>query len=94
MADTAAAKVETADTLYEVKDGIATITLNRPDDMNTLGGSMLALVSKYFLDAERDRNVRAIIFTGNGRAFCAGLNLVGATSRAGASAGSGSGATR
>jgi enoyl-CoA hydratase/carnithine racemase len=93
MADTAAAKVETADTLYEVKDGIATITLNRPDDMNTLGGSMLGLVSKYFLEAERDPKVRAIIFTGNGRAFCAGLNLVSATSRTGASAGSGSGAT-
>lgn len=92
MADTAAAKVETADTLYEVKDGIATITLNRPDQMNTLGGSMLSLLTKYFLEADRDPNVRVIIFTGNGRAFCAGLDLVGATSRTGSS-GTGSGVT-
>ena len=45
---------ENADTLYEVEDGIATITLNRPDQMNTLGGSMMELVSDYMNEAERD----------------------------------------
>ena len=35
------------DTLYEIDNGIATITLNRPDQVNTLGGSMMALVSQY-----------------------------------------------
>ncbi|MEX0942814.1 MAG: enoyl-CoA hydratase/isomerase family protein [Pseudomonadales bacterium] len=75
------------DTLYEVSDAIATITLNRPAQMNTLGGSMLALVSEYILQAEKDQDVRVIILTGNGRAFCAGLDVVSAQSRAGSQAG-------
>jgi enoyl-CoA hydratase/carnithine racemase len=72
-----------ADTLYEVSDAIATITLNRPDKMNTLGGSMLTLLSEYLLAAEKDKNVRVIILTGAGRAFCAGLDVVGAQRRTG-----------
>lgn len=76
------------DTLYEVADGIATITLNRPDKMNTLGGSMLALVSDYVTQAENDPEVRVVILTGNGRAFCAGLDVVGAASRTGSQTGS------
>ncbi|MDZ7684789.1 MAG: enoyl-CoA hydratase/isomerase family protein [Gammaproteobacteria bacterium] len=76
------------DALYEVAEGIATITLNRPDHMNTLGGSMLALVSDYLYQAEKDPEVRVIILTGNGRAFCAGLDVVGAASRTGSSSGS------
>ena len=35
------------DTLYEIESGIAIITLNRPEQMNTLGGTMMALVSQY-----------------------------------------------
>ena len=76
------------ETLYEVKDGIATITLNRPDRMNTISGPMLSQVSEYFLKAERDKDVRVIIFTGTGRAFCAGLDVVGASTRTGSQAGS------
>jgi len=72
------------ETLYEVSDHIATITLNRPDRMNTISGPMLGAVSEYFLKAERDKDVRAIIFTGTGRAFCAGLDVVGAQARTGA----------
>lgn len=75
------------DTLYEVSDSIAVITLNRPEKMNTLGGSMLALVSEYVAQAEKDNEVRVIILTGNGRAFCAGLDVVGAQSRTGSQAG-------
>ncbi len=75
------------DALYEVDEGVATITLNRPDQMNTLGGSMLSLVSDYILQAEKDEAVRAIILTGNGRAFCAGLDVVGAASRTGSQSG-------
>lgn len=76
-----------ADTLYEVSERIATITLNRPDKMNTLGGSMLQLLSDYILQAERDPDVRVIILTGNGRAFCAGLDLASAVGRTGSAAG-------
>jgi enoyl-CoA hydratase/carnithine racemase len=75
------------DTLYEVVDGIATITLNRPKQMNTLGGSMMALVSDYVNEAERDKNVRVIVLTGAGRMFCAGLDVVAAQSRVGSQAG-------
>jgi enoyl-CoA hydratase/carnithine racemase len=71
------------DTLYEIDSGVAIITLNRPEQMNTLGGSMMALVSQYIQQAEDDSNVRAIILTGAGRMFCAGLDVVVAQSRTG-----------
>jgi enoyl-CoA hydratase/carnithine racemase len=90
MAADTATKTEQEDTLYEVSDQIATITLNRPDKMNTLGGAMMALVTRYLLEAERDKNVRVIILTGNGRAFCAGLDLASAASRTGPQGAAGS----
>ena len=66
--------------LYEVSDHIATLTLNRPERLNTISGPMLALLGELLLKADRDRDVRCIILTGKGRAFCAGLDLRGATS--------------
>ena len=64
-----------SEVLYEVADHIATITLNAPDRMNTISGPMLDAISARLLEADRDRSVRCIIITGNGRAFCAGLDL-------------------
>ena len=61
--------------LYEVADHIATITLNAPERMNTISGAMLDELSQRLLDADRDRDVRCIVLTGAGRAFCAGLDL-------------------
>ncbi len=61
--------------LYEVSDHVATITLNAPERMNTISGSMLTDLSARLLDADRDRAVRCIVLTGAGRAFCAGLDL-------------------
>ncbi|MCU1360248.1 MAG: putative enoyl-CoA hydratase, partial [Ilumatobacteraceae bacterium] len=61
--------------LYEVDQHIATITLNAPERMNTISGPMLAALSARLLQADRDRDVRCIILTGAGRAFCAGLDL-------------------
>lgn len=61
--------------LYEVNDHIATITLNAPERMNTISGPMLDELSQRLLDADRDRDVRCIVLTGAGRAFCAGLDL-------------------
>ncbi len=63
--------------LYEVRDGVALITLNRPERMNTLGGSMKDDLRAAFLDlARNDANVRAVIITGSGdRAFCAGADI-------------------
>jgi enoyl-CoA hydratase/carnithine racemase len=61
--------------LYEVADHIATITLNAPQRMNTISGAMLDELSERLLEADRARDVRVIILTGAGRAFCAGLDL-------------------
>jgi enoyl-CoA hydratase/carnithine racemase len=68
-----------ADVLYSVADHIATITLNRPERMNTISGTMLGQLTERLLEADRDRDVRVIILTGTGRAFCAGLDLTEAT---------------
>ncbi len=64
-----------SEVLYEVADHIATITLNAPERMNTISGAMLDQLSARLLDADRDREVRCIVLTGAGRAFCAGLDL-------------------
>lgn len=63
--------------LYEVRDGVALITLNRPERMNTLGGSMKDdLRGAYFDLARNDDSVRALVLTGSGdRAFCAGADI-------------------
>jgi enoyl-CoA hydratase/carnithine racemase len=72
MTDTTAAEPELT---YEVADYVATIRFNRPQHMNTITGPMLDLMCDLLLKADRDRDVRAIILTGNGRAFCAGLDV-------------------
>ncbi len=61
--------------LYKVTDHVATITFNRPDKMNTITSAMLNLMCDLLLQADRDRDVRVIVLTGNGRAFCAGLDV-------------------
>jgi enoyl-CoA hydratase/carnithine racemase len=82
MATATAAKVEAQsgpEVLYAVADYVATITLNRPERMNTISGPMLRQLTERLLEADADRDVRAIILTGTGRAFCAGLDLSEAT---------------
>src|SRR5438067_12674157 len=63
------------DLLYDLSDNIATITLNSADRLNAISGGMLASFSGAFREADRDRNVRAIILTGAGKGFCSGLDL-------------------
>jgi enoyl-CoA hydratase/carnithine racemase len=58
-----------------VADHVATITLNAPERLNTISGAMLNELSARLLEADRDRDVRCIVLTGAGRAFCAGLDL-------------------
>lgn len=63
--------------LYEVCDGVAVITLHRPERMNTLGGTMKPDLQAVFGDlARNDDAVRAVVLTGSGdRAFCAGADI-------------------
>lgn len=71
------------DVLYEAAEGVAVITLNRPERMNTISGPMLARLSDLLLKANGDPDVRVVILTATGRAFCAGLDLVDATKGSG-----------
>ncbi len=61
--------------LYEVKDSILTITLNRPEILNAFSGGMLNDLIGAFDLADADDDVGAIIITGAGRGFCAGADL-------------------
>lgn len=64
------------DILYEVEDGVAVITLNRPDRMNAWTQAMGAEICDALAGAEEDDSVRAVVLTGSGdRAFCAGADL-------------------
>jgi enoyl-CoA hydratase/carnithine racemase len=63
--------------LYSVEDGIATITLNRPDKMNAFTARMMADMIEVFDLTDADDDVRVVIVTGAGRAFCAGADLSG-----------------
>ncbi|MDF3074780.1 MAG: Enoyl-CoA hydratase/isomerase [Alphaproteobacteria bacterium] len=60
---------------YEIANGILTITMNRPDKLNAFTGQMLSELLDALDRADADDNVRAIIFTGAGRGFCAGADL-------------------
>ncbi|MGH6956845.1 MAG: enoyl-CoA hydratase/isomerase family protein [Caulobacteraceae bacterium] len=68
-------RVAEAEVLYESADHVATITLNRPERMNTISGPMLRQLTERLLEADADRDVRVVVLTGTGRAFCAGLDL-------------------
>ena len=62
---------------YDVKDRVLTITLNRPDRLNTMTLVMKDELIDAFERADRDDDVRVVIVTGAGRAFCAGADLGG-----------------
>jgi enoyl-CoA hydratase/carnithine racemase len=65
------------DILYDVKDHIAVITLNRPDKLNAWTAPMQASIKRAVVDAANDDNVRVIVVTGAGRGFCAGADMGG-----------------
>jgi len=65
--------------IYEKSNGLATITLNRPQSLNAFVPQMNQEVLEALKDGERDKDVRCVMVTGAGRAFCAGQDLKGRT---------------
>jgi 2-(1,2-epoxy-1,2-dihydrophenyl)acetyl-CoA isomerase len=61
--------------LYEQKDGVLTITLNRPDKLNALTDKMLGELNDAFKVSDKDTSIRVIVLTGAGRGFCPGQDL-------------------
>jgi len=61
------------DVIFEKRDnGVALITLNRPDSLNAMGGDLMPLLAQHLAECRWDSGVRCVILTGAGRAFCAG----------------------
>jgi enoyl-CoA hydratase len=68
---------ETQEVLYEVKDRIATITLNRPDKRNSINGGIISGMNSGLEQADHDPGVSAVILIGAGGNFCSGADLGG-----------------
>jgi 2-(1,2-epoxy-1,2-dihydrophenyl)acetyl-CoA isomerase len=62
--------------LYKTKNGVATITLNRPERLNAINDTMLAEMATALKSVVQDGAVRAIILKGAGRGFCAGQDVI------------------
>lgn len=60
---------------YDVRDGIATVTLDRPQSLNAFTHTMYTELVDVFDQIDQDDSVRAVVLTGRGRAFCAGADL-------------------
>ena len=58
--------------LFERNEGVGMVTLNRPDQLNAFTPQMLQELMDVFKGMERDPDVRAILITGAGKAFCGG----------------------
>lgn len=67
--------------LYTVGDGVATITLNRPDKLNAFNDEMTAETMAALQEAGRDKAVRCIVLTGSGRGFSSGQDLAAVAGR-------------
>ena len=63
--------------LCEIDDGVATLTLNRPEKKNALGNELTPALRQAFLDLELRSDVRCFMLTGNGDAFCSGGDVSG-----------------
>lgn len=61
--------------LYEVRDGFAVLRLNRPEAMNAMSRDMVEAFLSHLRSMKENENVRALVVTGSGRAFCAGADL-------------------
>ncbi|MDF1827903.1 MAG: enoyl-CoA hydratase-related protein [Legionellaceae bacterium] len=64
-----------ADVDQNLDAGILTITLNRPEKLNALSSDILVNLETVFLDAKKNSDVRGLLITGTGKAFCAGADI-------------------
>src|SRR5574341_375958 len=69
--------------LYELAEGVATLTFNRPEVRNAFDDAMAEEVQSALKNAERDENVRCVVITGAGQGFCAGQDLAALRARGG-----------
>jgi enoyl-CoA hydratase/carnithine racemase len=67
--------MERQETILEIADGVATLTLNRPDKLNAFTGRMMHEIISAFDETDARDDVKVVIVTGAGRAFCAGADL-------------------
>jgi enoyl-CoA hydratase/carnithine racemase len=74
-----------------ITDGVADVRLNRPDKMNALDGEMFRALLDTGAALAADRSVRAVVLSGEGRGFCAGLDFGGFMAMAGDDSGDGGG---
>ncbi|MBI2861796.1 MAG: enoyl-CoA hydratase [Chloroflexi bacterium] len=65
------------DIIYTKEDGIATITMNRPERLNAHSPDMVEGLYRALVDANQDPDIRVVVLTGTGRAFCAGADVKG-----------------
>ena len=61
--------------IFEIKDGLARLTLNRPDRLNSFTVQMHKEVAAALTEVETNKDVRVLVLTGAGRGFCAGQDL-------------------
>lgn len=73
--DSATGKAPNAAVKLEVEDGIAVITLNRPEALNTFTGAMVDELGAAYQRCDTDEAIKVVVITGSGRAFCAGADL-------------------
>ena len=65
-----------SDLLVERRDGVVTLTLNRPDKLNSITGAMWGDLRDVFVEVASNRDDRVLVVTGAGKGFCAGADLV------------------
>ncbi|MBW2243623.1 MAG: enoyl-CoA hydratase/isomerase family protein [Deltaproteobacteria bacterium] len=72
--------MEYRDIEFQLRDGVATVILNRPDHLNTFTGKMGEELEHAYRRCDEDDEIRAVVLTGAGRAFCAGADMSEAAS--------------
>ncbi len=82
------------DCIVEDIDGVRVVTFNRPERMNSLGGSLLSEFNEAMTSGREDDRVRAFVVTGAGRGWCAGADLQAVGGRGGGSEAAGDGVPR